>query len=220
MDTPLQDLLSAHITAALEKCSFAGVSGADILLDIPTDSRFGDLSTAVAMRLAKKHGKNPRETAQSLVSLLAQSIPGTPLEPAIEEVKIEGAGFVNFYFTKAYFYSMLGRLLSEGPASARSSRGQGRKVLLEFVSANPTGSLSVAHARQAAVGDCLANIMDFMGYSVSREYYLNDEGNQINILGKSVEARLRQLKGEAIEFPENYYQGDYIYDIAPAVRQT
>ncbi|MDP2767693.1 MAG: arginine--tRNA ligase, partial [Candidatus Methanoperedens sp.] len=86
--------------------------------------------------------------------------------------------------------------------------------LIEFVSANPTGSLSVAHARQAAVGDCLANVLSFIGFKVSREYYLNDEGNQINILGKSVQLRLKELKGESIEFPQNYYQGDYIKDIA------
>ena len=86
--------------------------------------------------------------------------------------------------------------------------------MIEFVSANPTGALSVAHARQAAVGDCLANVLSFIGFDVKREYYLNDEGNQINILGASVALRIKELKGEKIEFPENYYQGDYIFDIA------
>ncbi len=214
MDTSLHDLLLTQIKAAVGAASFGEVSDEEIALDIPTDSRFGDLSTAVCMRLAKKHKRNPRDVAQSLAAQLKRSLSQTPLASAIEDIKIEGAGFLNFYFSNPYFYSRLEQLLKRGPDSFRSSHGQGKKVLLEFVSANPTGSLSVAHARQAAVGDCLANIMAFLGFQVSREYYLNDEGNQINILGNSVQTRLRQLKGETVEFPENYYQGDYIYDIA------
>lgn len=210
----LQDLLTSLIKSAVSENSYGELSADEITLDIPTDPRFGDLSTAIAMRLAKKHRKNPREVAQILVSALRKAIPGTAVESAIEDIKIEGAGFVNFYFRKEYLCSCLRAVLKDGTTVFRSSRGAGKKVLLEFVSANPTGSLSVAHARQAAVGDCLANILDFTGYKVSREYYLNDEGNQINILGQSVMARLRQLNGEAVEFPQNYYQGEYIYDIA------
>ena len=113
-----------------------------------------------------------------------------------------------------YFYEQLQSLVNDGPKSLKVDVGKGKTVLIEFVSANPTGSLSVAHARQGAVGDSLASILDFLGFKVKREYYLNDEGNQINILGNSVSLRIKELNGEKIEFPENYYQGGYIYDIA------
>ncbi|MEI6632088.1 MAG: arginine--tRNA ligase, partial [bacterium] len=125
---------------------------------------------------------------------------------------------INFYLRNEYFYGELKKILKKGKGALRLSLGNGKKVLIEFVSANPTGSLSVAHARQAAVGDVLANIMSFAGFKVKREYYLNDEGNQINILGDSVRLRLLELKGEEIEFPQNYYQGDYIYDIAKSIQ--
>jgi arginyl-tRNA synthetase len=104
--------------------------------------------------------------------------------------------------------------VAKGQDALRYDIGKEETVLIEFVSANPTGSLSVAHARQAAVGDVLASILEFLGFKVSREYYLNDEGNQINILGDSVRLRIKELEGERIDFPQNYYQGDYIYDIA------
>jgi arginyl-tRNA synthetase len=129
-------------------------------------------------------------------------------------VKVEGGGFINFYLSERYFYEQLRNIITKGKDALRIDLGKGKKVLIEFVSANPTGSLSVAHARQAAVGDSLANILAFLGYKVKREYYLNDEGNQINILGESVALRLKELDGERIEFPQEYYQGDYIYDIA------
>jgi arginyl-tRNA synthetase len=107
-----------------------------------------------------------------------------------------------------------------GTEFGRSKEGKGKKVLVEFVSANPTGPLSVAHARQAAVGDALANILAYLGFDVKKEYYLNDEGNQINTLGKSVEMRLKELNGEKIEFPETFYQGDYIIDMAREIKEN
>jgi arginyl-tRNA synthetase len=129
-------------------------------------------------------------------------------------VKVEGAGFINFYLSEKYFYAQLEDIISVGENFGRLDYGKKIKVLIEFVSANPTGPLSVAHARQAAVGDVLANILKFLGYKVKREYYLNDEGNQIDILGESIKLRLKELAGEKIEFPGNYYQGEYIYEIA------
>ncbi|MDD5096860.1 MAG: arginine--tRNA ligase, partial [Candidatus Omnitrophica bacterium] len=132
----------------------------------------------------------------------------------IAQVKVEGAGFVNFYLEPDYFYTQLNNILTRGKDALKLDAGKGKKVLIEFVSANPTGSLSVAHARQAAVGDCLGNILEFLNFDLKREYYLNDEGNQINILGRSVELRRQELAGKTVEFPEDYYQGDYIYDIA------
>ncbi len=185
-----------------------------VYLDIPQDSRFGDFTTNVAMQLSRQLKKPPREIASSLIDSIKQHLPKSPLKDYIKEIKVEGAGFINFYFNDSFFYHELEEIISKGNNALKVDFGKGKKVLIEFVSANPTGPLSVAHARQAAVGDALAEIFNFLGYSAAREYYLNDEGNQINILGRSVQLRLKELKGERIEFPEDHYQGDYIYDIA------
>jgi len=186
----------------------------DLKLDIPADSRFGDLSCNIAMRLSKAQKRSPRDIATGLIELMYNELNTSSLKGYIREIKSEGPGFINFYFSNEYLHKQLADILSKEKEALRINLGGAKKVLIEFVSANPTGALSVAHARQAAVGDCLANILDFLGFKVSREYYLNDEGNQINILGKSVELRMRELCGEKIEFPENYYQGEYIYEIA------
>ncbi len=188
-----------------------------IILDIPTDTRFGDLSTNIALRLSKVLRKPPRDVAALIISDINKKLTASPLKDYIKEVKIEGAGFINFYFTESYFYGRLKTIISKGSESLKADLGGGKTVLIEFVSANPTGPLSVAHARQAAVGDALGNILNFLGFKVKKEYYLNDEGNQINILGNSVELRLKELRGEKIEFPENHYQGEYIFDIAKEI---
>jgi len=186
----------------------------ELSLDLPTDSRFGDFTTNIALKLSKSLKKPPREIAAAVVESIQKEIPKSGLKDLICQVKVEGAGFVNFYLEPNYFYTQLSKIITQGKDALKLDKGEGKKVLIEFVSANPTGSLSIAHARQAAVGDCLANVLSFIGFKVSREYYLNDEGNQINILGKSVELRRQELAGKAIEFPEDYYQGDYIRDIA------
>ncbi|MFH1281413.1 MAG: arginine--tRNA ligase [Candidatus Omnitrophota bacterium] len=185
-----------------------------ISLELPTDNRFGDFSTNIALKLSKLLKRPPQAIAAELVSCLQQEIAKSELIKLVTQVKVEGVGFINFYLNENYFYEQLRLIITQGKESLSSNVGKNRKVLIEFVSANPTGSLSVAHARQAVVGDCLANVLSFIGFEVKREYYLNDEGNQINILGASVGLRFKELKGEKIEFPENYYQGDYIYDIA------
>ncbi len=186
----------------------------DLYLDYPSDSRFGDLSTNIALQLAKAMKKSPREIAADLLNNIQERLQSLPWGHYIREIKVEGAGFINFYLNEEYFYEQLNYIVRKKEAALKINAGKGRKVLIEFVSANPTGPLSVAHARQAAVGDSLANILEFLGFKVKREYYLNDEGNQINILGQSVELRLKELNGGQIVFPENHYQGDYIYDIA------
>lgn len=185
-------------------------------LDFPSDRRFGDFTTNLALKLSKFSKTAPQPIAQKLVAILQDEISGSQLERLIAQVKVEGAGFINFYLQDEYFYLQLKDLIHKGQSALIKPVTDKTRVLIEFVSANPTGSLSVAHARQAVVGDCLANIMAVLGFSVSREYYLNDEGNQINILGASVALRLKELAGEKVSFPENYYQGDYIYAIAKA----
>lgn len=214
MKKNIQNLLIPLIKEALKDCGLDHELIGEFYLDLPTDPRFGDLSCNVAMRFAKLAKKSPRDVGLEIISALARRLEQSDIKDCIKEVRVEGAGFINFYLAERYLYQQLERVLKHAKEALRLDLGHGKKVLIEFVSANPTGSLSVAHARQAAVGDCLANIFDFMGFAVKREYYLNDEGNQINILGDSVRLRMKELDGEKIEFPENYYQGDYIFDIA------
>ncbi|MDI6605694.1 MAG: arginine--tRNA ligase, partial [Candidatus Omnitrophota bacterium] len=191
-----------------------------LYLDLPTDSRFGDLTTNIALQLSKSLKESPRDIAALIIAMIKKFLKETPVGGYVREIKCEGQGFINFYLEDKYFYEGLAEIIKSGSDSLRSKLGKGSRVLIEFVSANPTGPLSVAHARQAAAGDVLANIFAFLGFKVKREYYLNDEGNQINILGKSVELRMKELAGEKIEFPDNYYQGEYIYDIAKEAERT
>lgn len=206
------------IRASLEALKIEPSQAPGLFLDFPADNRFGDLSTNIALRLSKPLQKPAVEIANQIVEAIKVNLKQSQAADFIKEVKVAGAGFINFYLSEKYFYLQLLDLAVSGKEALKSVAGKNKRVLIEFVSANPTGSLSVAHARQAAVGDSLANILNFLGFEVKREYYLNDEGNQINILGKSVELRLKELEGEKIEFPENYYQGDYIYEIAKVAK--
>ncbi|MFA5093022.1 MAG: arginine--tRNA ligase [Candidatus Omnitrophota bacterium] len=213
MKNDIQGQLIVLIGSTLKNLDPAAINQ-EIFLDLPTDKRFGDFTTNIALKLSKLLKKSPQVIAKDLVVCLQQEILKSDLKDLITQIKVEGVGFINFYLREDYFYEKLRKIITQGKEALRIDLGRGKKTLIEFVSANPTGSLSVAHARQAAVGDCLANVLSFIGFNVSREYYLNDEGNQINILGKSVLLRIKELKGESIEFPEDYYQGDYIKDIA------
>ncbi len=214
MKDTIQDSLIALIRSALAAALPGALGGGDITIDFPSDPRFGDLSTNVALRLSKQLKKSPLEVAGILIEEIKCQLASHPLKDYVKDVRAEGAGFVNFYLHNRYFYEGLRQILENGKEALRLDVGKGECVLIEFVSANPTGPLSVAHARQAVVGDCLANILEFLKFKVCREYYLNDEGNQITILGKSILLRLQEIRGERVEFPENHYQGDYIYDIA------
>ncbi len=219
MSKNIQEELVVIVERCLALVGWAQLYPEKVLLDLPTDSRFGDFTTNLALKLSKLLKRSPREIAAQLITLLEQEIPKTALKDSVSQIKVEGVGFLNFYLHKNYFYQQLNLILTQGQEALKLDLGKKRKVLIEFVSANPTGILSVAHARQAAVGDCLANILNFSGFDLQREYYLNDEGNQINILGKSVALRLKELQGKKEEFPENYYQGDYIYDIAKVAQE-
>ena len=215
----IQDSLIKAIQGALKDLMLASHLKEDLYLDFPTDERFGDFSTNVALKLSKELKKSPRDIAGPIIESIKQNLAKNNLADYVSQVKAEGAGFINFYLADKYFYEQLKEVVKEGPDRLKLNIGKEGTVLIEFVSANPTGSLSVAHARQGAVGDSLANILEYLGFKVTREYYLNDEGNQINILGNSVELRMRELCGEKIEFPENYYQGDYIYTIAKEAQE-
>jgi len=188
-------------------------------IEFSLGGNFGDISVNIALKLSRQFKDSPRAIAGRIVPVLTEKISRGPIAEFVQEIKIEGAGFINFYFSSRFFHEQLVCMVSEPGNYGRLDLGNKKKVLIEFVSANPTGPLSVAHARQAAVGDALANILSFLGFDVTREYYLNDEGNQINILGNSIKTRLQQLEGESVEFPENYYQGEYIIDLAKAVKE-
>ena len=189
------------------------------LLEFPKESSHGDIATSVALKLAPALKRSPKVVSQELVSFLTQEVAQSELKNIIGTIDIAGPGFINFNFSHQYFYSVLKETItSEKPFSTYAQKD--KKVLIEFVSANPTGPLSVAHGRQAAVGDVLSNVLEYRGYKVSREYYLNDEGNQINILGKSIYLRLEELEGKKIEFPEDHYQGEYIIDLAKELKPS
>lgn len=186
----------------------------DLVLEPPRNRAHGDLATSVAMQMASLRKRPPMELAQRISDRLAQLLKESNGSSVIERVEPKPPGFVNFFLSRPFLYSVLQEVLRAGSGYGRSELGAGKRVMVEFVSANPTGPLSVAHGRQAAVGDALANLLEFAGYKAHREFYLNDEGTQIDLLGKSVLARAREKAGLPSEFPENGYKGAYVADIA------
>ncbi|MEW6101661.1 MAG: arginine--tRNA ligase, partial [Candidatus Omnitrophota bacterium] len=214
MGKDIQHALISIIQQALKELKLNALHKEPIYIDLPANAKFGDLSTNIALVLSKAARKPPVEIARSLADHINRQLERSSVRRHIAQVKVEGAGFLNFYFSEEYLYGQLKAIVVKKEKQLKVNYGRSMPVLLEFVSANPTGPLSVAHARQAAVGDVLANILDFLGFKVKREYYLNDEGNQINILGESVRLRREELNGGKTEFPENHYQGEYIFDIA------
>ncbi|EHL2541468.1 arginine--tRNA ligase, partial [Listeria monocytogenes] len=173
----------------------------EILLEVPKDKKHGDYSTNIAMQLARVAKKAPRQIAESIVPELKKD------NKLIKEVEIAGPGFINFYLDNAYLTDLVPVILTEDKKYGESDFGKGEKFQIEFVSANPTGDLHLGHARGAAIGDSLANIMNMAGFDVSREYYINDAGNQINNLVLSAEARYFEALGLESEFPEDGYRG-------------
>ena len=182
-----------------------------VVLERPKVQAHGDLACNVALQIAKPLKKNPREVAQSIATALKANPAAKGL---LDTVEVAGPGFINMRFTAAAKQAVVSEVLTKRATFGTSKDGAGRKVMVEFVSANPTGPLHVGHARQAALGDALANLLLAQGADVTREFYYNDAGAQINNLAISVQARVRELKGEAVAFPESGYQGDYIVDIA------
>jgi arginyl-tRNA synthetase len=168
----------------------------------------GDLATNLALILAKQAKLPPRQVAQAIIDHLAAP------EGMLLKVEIAGPGFINFFIADAYWYRVIAEIHRMGTAYGNSNMGAGVKVQVEFVSANPTGPLHIGHGRGAALGDALANLLAATGHTVEREYYINDVGNQILTLGKSLYFRLRELSGEVVEFPADGYQGGYMKDLA------
>jgi arginyl-tRNA synthetase len=196
---------------ALENCKAQGILPRDIEIDpvveIPREKGHGDYTTTVAFLLAKKARKNPEEIAHALIrNMNASSL--------CREVTIASRGFINFYIHDQVFRDELAEIAGKGLENFFPRIGEGTKVILEFVSANPTGPLHIGHGRGAAVGDVLANILKRTGYEVTCEYYVNDAGRQINTLGNSVYLRWKEFLGEEVDYPSHLYQGSYVRDIA------
>jgi arginyl-tRNA synthetase len=185
----------------------------DFAVERPRQEGHGDLTTNIALVLAKRAGRKPRELAEQIAAHLAFD----PL--LISRVEVAGPGFINVRFTEIFHRRQLGELLSAGERFGRSHIGEGKRVQVEFVSANPTGPLTVGHGRGAVLGDTLARLLEWTGHTVEREYYFNNAGRQMRILGDSVRLRYLELLGESNEYPETHYQGEYIRDIAALVRQ-
>ncbi|GAB4133929.1 MAG: arginine--tRNA ligase [Ignavibacteriales bacterium] len=180
----------------------------EIILTYSKSGSHGDISTNIAMQLAKKIKKNPKLIAQEIVDNINTS------DGVIEKIEIAGNGFINFYFSQSFITEIIKTISREDEKFGKSEKYKGKKAQVEFVSANPTGPLTVGHGRNAVIGDTVANMLEFIGYDVSREYYFNDAGRQMRVLGDSVRLRYLQLLNHQIDFPEDYYQGEYIKDIA------
>ncbi|MFZ1979082.1 MAG: arginine--tRNA ligase [Bacteroidota bacterium] len=184
-----------------------------LVFEKPKNEQHGDLTTNIAMLLAKLIKKNPRQVAQEIIEK-AQIDPRS-----IVAVDIAGPGFINFKFADSFFTTQLKEILRNPDSYGKSTLGGGKKTQVEFVSANPTGPLNVGHGRQAAIGDTIANLLQWTGYDVTREYYYNNAGRQMRVLAESTYARYRQLFDPDYPFPEDGYQGDYICEIAEHVRE-
>ncbi|MPT41631.1 MAG: arginine--tRNA ligase [Achromobacter sp.] len=205
----LISLIQAAVAQSLPDAQ-ADTARANVLLERPKVAAHGDVATNVAMQLAKPARRNPRELAQAIVDALMALPEAAGL---VESAEIAGPGFINLRVTAAARQAVIAVVAEQGATFGRAPRN-GEKILVEFVSANPTGPLHVGHARQAALGDAICRLYDANGWDVTREFYYNDAGNQINNLAISVQARARGLSTDSPEWPADGYKGDYILDIA------
>jgi arginyl-tRNA synthetase len=202
------DAIRAALVQAAERL---GAPGADVALERPRDPAHGDLSSNLALTLAKVLRAKPREVADRLVAVLA-------LPPMlVRKTEIAGPGFINFFLGEAELAAVLGTVLTAGPGYGRSASGHGTAINVEFVSANPTGPLHVGHGRGAALGDAIASLLEWGGYTVTREFYVNDVGTQIDKLARSLWARVQQQVGRAAELPDGGYRGDYLVELAERI---
>lgn len=202
----IKHILHEHIIQTLDSLGFSHER--EFNVEIPNNTEFGDYSTNAAMVLAKENKLAPKAVAEAMLKDLKKN-------KFYKKVEIAGPGFINFYLSATLFQKMLWDIHQNGETYARSEYGKEEKILLEFVSANPTGPLNIVSARAAAFGDTLYRVMQYVGYAPTREFYINDAGNQVDILAESLELRLREIHGEKIgEFPYEAYHGDYVKHLA------
>lgn len=189
----------------------AGLVFDNVTVEPPRDASHGDMATNAAMVLAKPAGLKPRDIADALAVRLTA-------DPRITSAEVAGPGFLNLRLAPALWQSVVGAVLEAGTDFGRSSMGAGKKVNVEYVSANPTGPLHVGHTRGAVFGDALASLLDFAGYDVTREYYINDGGAQVDVLARSVYLRYLEAHGQEVVFPDGTYPGDYLVDVGVALK--
>jgi len=212
----LKTRITELLTAAIEGLKTEGglPPDANVVVEVEHTraKEHGDFASNVALALAKQARAKPRDVAAKIVKAL-------PASPLIAKVEIAGPGFINFFLKENAYQQVVPRILNEGAAYGRSAIGAGKRVQVEFVSANPTGPLHVGHGRGAAYGACVADLLAAVGFHVHREYYINDAGRQMDILATSVWLRYLELAGEKFTFPVNGYKGDYIYDIGATLHR-
>ncbi len=209
MNAPDPKERRAELVTGAGRAAFPQAGEVAVVLDRPKNAAHGDFACNVALQLAKRVGRKPREAAEAIVAALGGA-------PEIERTEIAGPGFINFTLSRASRFGVVPAVLAAGAAFGRGHAGEGRRIMVEFVSANPTGPLHVGHGRQAALGDAISTLLEWQGWQVLREFYYNDAGNQIANLALSVQWRLRELAGLATEADaaDDWYRGDYIKDIA------
>jgi arginyl-tRNA synthetase len=207
----IKEILLDSITQIIKQENFQIKEIPKIILLIPKNKSHGDLSTNIAMQLSRELKLKPLDIANLLVSHL--DVQGT----MIEKVKIAGPGFINFWLSENWLYRVLNEIREQRGNYGKVNLGKGKRIQVEFVSVNPTGPLHVGHGKCAAVGDALSSILKAAGYEVEKEYYINDQGKQIDILGQSVQVRYNNFLEEKSEFPADGYKGEYIFDIAKEV---
>ena len=207
----LKKYLNEIFTALSDKLSY--LKDVNINFNVPNISAHGDLSTNAAMLLTKQLKRNPREIADEIISNLEYD------KNKISKLEIAGPGFINFHFTSSFVAEIVKEIIQSGSDFGKSEKYKGKKAMVEFVSANPTGPLTVGHGRNAVYGDTVANMLEWIGYKVDREYYFNNAGRQMRVLGASVKLRFIELIGKKIQFPEDYYQGEYIKEIAVKLKE-
>ncbi len=207
MKEHIADLISVAVNSLIDNSTLPGDTEPRIQVDRTKDKSHGNLSSNIAMTLAKAAKMPPRDIARQIIDALPDS-------PQLAKAEIAGPGFINFFLNEAAASAVISEVLKQGQGYGRNNKGHGHKIQVEFVSANPTGPLHVGHGRGAAVGDCLCRLLDANGWDVTREFYYNDAGAQINNLALSVQARCKQLTPDDDSWPEDGYRGDYIIDIA------
>ncbi|MCP4767144.1 MAG: arginine--tRNA ligase [Gammaproteobacteria bacterium] len=208
----INDLIAQALQGLRQDSQFPPDLNINIQVTPAKDPSQGDFASNIALTLAKQAGMAPRVLAEAIVARLSA-------QDSIDKVEVAGPGFINFFVSSATSHAVVQRILEQGDSYGAGEQGQGQKVQVEFVSANPTGPLHVGHGRGAAYGATLANLLEFVGFEVQKEYYVNDAGRQMHILGASVWLRYLELCGETIAFPSNGYQGDYVWDIAATLHR-
>jgi arginyl-tRNA synthetase len=209
----LNEIIRRAMARAQETGGLAEGALPPLIVEYPRDGRHGDYTTNVAMAMASHTGKPPRAIAETIIGCLEDA------EGIIERVEVAGPGFINFFLKESYWHYFLREADRQGERYGEGELGKGKRALVEFLSANPTGPLHIGHGRIAAFGDSLANLLEKVGYEVEREYYVNDRGTQMQLLGQSVHSRYLEDAGRESAFPTDGYQGAYIREIARAIKK-